>query len=223
MDTRKTVNRRIEEYRTSVVCITQEEFAVRLGMEPKKGRSTVNNWEQGAVQVKSDDLCRIASTFGVSVDYLLGLEDFPVLEHSARIAHNVTGLSSDTLSFLEKYKDDEGGPEWKMIRMVEKLIEHPDILSSLVAAETQAAAIASSMDTDNSLLPDPWPHEWPEEEKRLHTVQGWETALDAALFNVSNNAVRFAERVLNVRGIREALSKEDRDLQEILRESEQEG
>ncbi len=223
MDTRKTVNRRIEEYRTSVLCITQEEFAVRLGMEPKKGRSTVNNWEQGAVQVKSDDLCRIASTFGVSVDYLLGLEDFPVLEHSARIAHNVTGLSSDTLAFLEKYKDDEGGPEWKIIRMVEKLIKHPDILCNLCIVEERASSIASDIVADPVGFYAKMPDEWPDEQKRLFTVQEWETSLDAALFNVSNTAVRFAEVELGVRDVREALSKEDRDLQEILRESEQEG
>ena len=55
---RKLVNKRIEELRTEKLHITQTEFAVLLGMDPKKGRSTVNNWEQGGIQVKSDDLER---------------------------------------------------------------------------------------------------------------------------------------------------------------------
>ena len=199
--------------------MSQEQFSKKIGLS----RPTVGLYESGKRIPDAQTLKKIAVACGVSADYLLGLSEIPGNDPDMKSAQAFTGVSPDTLAFLNEYKDDEGGPEWKMIRMVEKLIEHPDILSALVAAETKAASIASSMDTDNSLLPDPWPHEWPEEEKRLHTVQGWETALDAALFNVSNNAVRFAERVLNVRGIREALSKEDRDLQEVLRESEQEG
>ena len=199
--------------------VTQQELAELLGIK----REQVAYWENGTREPKAEQIFQIAEELGVSADYLLGFTDVPQYSPDKQAAHAFTGLSSDTLSFLKKYKDDVGGPEWKIIRMVEKLIKHPDILCYLCIAEERAISIASDMVANPMGFNSKWPDEWPEEEKRLSTVQEWETTLDAALFNVSNNAVRFAESVLNVRDVREALLKEDRDLQEILRESEQEG
>ena len=101
MESRKTVSERIKEYREKVLHLTQAEFAVALGLEEKKGRSTVNNWEQGAVQIKSDDLTNISSTFGVSVDYLLGITNCPSLEESTKIACKVTGLTENALNNIK--------------------------------------------------------------------------------------------------------------------------
>lgn len=102
MEMRKIVNQRIEKLRTEILGLTQEEFAEQLGMEQKKGRSTVNNWEQGVVQVKSDDLRKIGATFDVSVDYLLGLAQFPTIEPNTREAQKVTRLSEKAIANIQK-------------------------------------------------------------------------------------------------------------------------
>lgn len=51
--------------------LTQKEFAERLGLDAHN----VGDWERGKGEPNSDMLVKIASVFGVSVDYLLGLED----------------------------------------------------------------------------------------------------------------------------------------------------
>lgn len=101
MGIRKAVNQRIEELRSSRG-ITQTEFAVALGLDEKRGRSMVNNWEQGLVQVKSDDLIKIAETFSVSADYLLGLRDDQTNSLDRQTAVDYTGLSSEAVEALRK-------------------------------------------------------------------------------------------------------------------------
>ncbi len=105
METRKKVNERISEFRENQLKMTQAEFAIALGMEERKGRSTVNNWERGIVHVKSDDLVKISTTFGVSVDYLLGITDFPAVDDDMRIAHRVTGLSEKAIKNVKLCTD----------------------------------------------------------------------------------------------------------------------
>lgn len=92
----KKVNKRIEELRKELN-LSQEQFAVKLGFDPKRGRSTVNNWEQGVVQIKSDDLTKIASTFGRSADWLLGLTDHPTVKENMKIAIKTTGLTEKAI------------------------------------------------------------------------------------------------------------------------------
>lgn len=52
-----------------------EEFAAALGLEGKNRRSTINNWESGANNVKADDIENICRVFGVSADWLLGISE----------------------------------------------------------------------------------------------------------------------------------------------------
>ena len=104
---RKTVNKRIEELRKERN-LSQEQFAVKLGFDDaKRGRSTVNNWEQGAVQVKSDDLIRIGSAFGVSADWLLGLTEHPSVNENMQIAIKTTGLSEKAIQNLQELSEDD--------------------------------------------------------------------------------------------------------------------
>lgn len=86
------IHRRIEKLRTGSG-MTQPEFAAALGMEPKKGRSTINNWETRANKIKDDDLKKIAETFHVSADWLLGLTDEPNLDPDLQAAAAYLGLS----------------------------------------------------------------------------------------------------------------------------------
>lgn len=101
MMVRKAVNQRIEDLRKSRG-LTQAEFAERLGLEGPKGRSTVNNWEQGLVQVKSDDLIKISKTFSVSADYLLGLREEETNDINAQAAIDYTGLSSGAIDTIRE-------------------------------------------------------------------------------------------------------------------------
>lgn len=104
MPIRNIVNVRIEELRKARG-LSQTEFAVALGMEEKKGRSTVNNWEQSLVQVKSDDLIRIAKAFSVSADYLLGLSDAATDDKGLQFVCDYTGLSAPAVAQLIQLKE----------------------------------------------------------------------------------------------------------------------
>ncbi len=122
MSQRKIVNIQIEKLRNEHLHLTQEEFAERLGLERKKGRSTVNNWEQGAVQVKSDDLRNIGATFNVSVDYLLGLAQFPTVEPDIRAAQKITHLSEKAVANIQRLDS---------VDLLTRLLENEDFIQLL--------------------------------------------------------------------------------------------
>ena len=96
-----TLHNRIEKLRTDLN-MTQPEFAAALGMDAKKGRSTINNWESGANRVKDDDLKRIASTFHVSADWLLGLSDEKSLDPDIQSVCQYTGLHEDVVMLIRQ-------------------------------------------------------------------------------------------------------------------------
>ena len=93
------IHSRIEKLRTDLG-MTQPEFAAALGMDPKKGRSTINNWETRANKVKDDDLKKIATTFGVSADWLLGLHNIKSPKMEMQAVCKYTGLSEETVQLL---------------------------------------------------------------------------------------------------------------------------
>ena len=94
------IHSRIEKLRTDLG-MTQPEFAVALGMDPKKGRSTINNWETRANKVKDDDLKKIAATFNVSADWQLGLSDVRSPDMDVQAACRFTGLSEYAIRVLK--------------------------------------------------------------------------------------------------------------------------
>lgn len=119
---RKIVSRRIEYLRKEILFLTQTDFAVLLGLDPKKGRSTVNNWEQGAIQVKSDDLFKIACCCGnISVDWLLGLSDTPFKTEEIQRIHAVTGLSGKAIGKLKNIRQGKDADAFP--RIISALIE----------------------------------------------------------------------------------------------------
>ena len=87
---------RIKELRLSLG-ITQVQLANRLGVT----KQCVSNWESGYIQPSIDMLVRIAKTFSVSADYLLGLSDTPTLD--------VAGLTSEQILHLRAVIDDIRG------------------------------------------------------------------------------------------------------------------
>lgn len=54
---------------------SQVDLAKRLNVS----KQTVSNWENDNIQPSIEMLVRLAGVFGVSTDYLLGLEDVPRL------------------------------------------------------------------------------------------------------------------------------------------------
>ena len=87
---------RIKELRLSLG-ITQVQLANKLGVT----KQCVSNWESGYIQPSIDMLVRIAKTFSVSADYLLGLSDTPTLD--------VAGLTSEQILHLRAVIDDIRG------------------------------------------------------------------------------------------------------------------
>ena len=87
---------RIKELRNSLG-INQVEFGKRLSVS----KQCISNWESGYIQPSIDMLVRIAKTFSVSTDYLLGLNDKPALE--------VEGLTNEQILHLRAVIDDIRG------------------------------------------------------------------------------------------------------------------
>ncbi len=84
---------RIKELRLSLG-INQVQFANKLNVT----KQCVSNWENANLQPSIDMLRRIAETFSVSTDYLLGLSDNPTL--------NVEGLTAEQILHIRAIIDD---------------------------------------------------------------------------------------------------------------------
>lgn len=84
---------RIKELRMSLG-INQVQFGRKIGVT----KQCISNWESGYIQPSIDMLRRIAETFSVSTDYLLGLNDKPTLD--------VEGLTSEQILHLRAIIDD---------------------------------------------------------------------------------------------------------------------
>lgn len=84
---------RIKELRLSLG-INQVQFAKKLNVT----KQCVSNWENANLQPSIDMLIRIAQTFSVSTDYLLGLNNKPAL--------NAEGLTNEQILHLRAIIDD---------------------------------------------------------------------------------------------------------------------
>ncbi|MBQ6180493.1 MAG: helix-turn-helix transcriptional regulator [Ruminococcus sp.] len=87
---------RIKELRSSLG-INQVQFARRLNVT----KQCVSNWENANLQPSIDMLRRIAETFSVSTDYLLGLNDKQTLD--------VEGLTNEQILHIRAVIDDIRG------------------------------------------------------------------------------------------------------------------
>lgn len=87
---------RIKDLRLSLG-INQVQFAKKLNVT----KQCVSNWENANLQPSIDMLRRIAETFSVSTDYLLGLSDKPTLD--------VEGLTNEQILHLRAIIDDIRG------------------------------------------------------------------------------------------------------------------
>lgn len=91
------LGQRICELRTALGW-SQVQLATRVGA----AKQTVSNWENDNIQPSIEMLVRLSKIFGVTTDYLLGLEDVPRLD--------VEGLPSNVVAHLalliEDYRDN---------------------------------------------------------------------------------------------------------------------
>lgn len=87
---------RVKELRNSLG-INQVEFGKRINVS----KQCISNWESGYIQPSIDMLVRIAETFSVSTDYLLGLNNKPTL--------NAEGLTNEQILHLRAIIDDIRG------------------------------------------------------------------------------------------------------------------
>ena len=84
---------RLKQLRTSFG-LNQIEFGQKLGV----AKQTVCNWENENIQPSVDMLIKIATTFSVSADYLLGLDEKRTLD--------ATGLSDSQIAHIQCLIDD---------------------------------------------------------------------------------------------------------------------
>lgn len=84
---------RIKNLRQSLG-LNQIEFGKALNVT----KQSVSNWENGNIQPSIDMLVKIAQTYSVSTDYLLGLVEYRTLD--------VTGLSERQISYIQNLVDD---------------------------------------------------------------------------------------------------------------------
>ena len=87
------LGQRICELRTALGW-SQVQLANRLGA----AKQTVSNWENDNIQPSIEMLVRLAKIFGVTTDYLLGLEEIPRLD--------VEGVPSDVVAHLALLVED---------------------------------------------------------------------------------------------------------------------
>lgn len=87
------LRQRIFEQRTSMGW-SQVELAKRLGV----AKQTVSNWENDNIQPSIEMLVRLAKLFGVSTDYMLGLEEIPRI--------SVEGLPKDVIAHVSLLVED---------------------------------------------------------------------------------------------------------------------
>ena len=89
---------RVKTLRTSLG-LNQVEFGKKLNVT----KQSVSNWENGNIQPSIDMLVKIAKTYSVSTDYLLGLDDVRSLD--------VKGLSDHQISYLQLLVNDLKKPK----------------------------------------------------------------------------------------------------------------
>lgn len=82
------LGQRIGELR-SAMNWTQVDLAKRLGV----AKQTVSNWENENIQPSIEMLVRLSKLFGVTTDYLLGLDSIPRLDIGGLPAHVIAHIS----------------------------------------------------------------------------------------------------------------------------------
>ncbi len=85
-------------HRISELRLARNWSQVELGKRLDVAKQTVSNWENDNIQPSIEMLIRLSRLFGVTTDYLLGLEQTPRI--------SVEGLSTDVIAHLSLLIED---------------------------------------------------------------------------------------------------------------------
>ncbi len=85
-------------HRISELRLARNWSQVELGKRLDVAKQTVSNWENDNIQPSIEMLIRLSKLFGVTTDYLLGLEQTPRI--------SVEGLSMDVIAHLSLLIED---------------------------------------------------------------------------------------------------------------------
>ncbi|HIX30578.1 MAG TPA: helix-turn-helix domain-containing protein [Firmicutes bacterium] len=77
----------------------------------------INQYKLGLSRPSLENICKIADFYGVSTDYLLGRTDTPSIEEDTQTASKTTGLSEDSIVFLQGKQD--------IMWLINGMLEHP--------------------------------------------------------------------------------------------------
>lgn len=113
------VGRRIQEKRKELG-LSQDDLAVRLGLNSKSSRSVISKLEKNANNITTDRVRQIAKALGVTPGYLMGWED-NLTEGSAIAMANIIKNSDDT-EFMQKYNSLSEENKKEVHRFVDFLI-----------------------------------------------------------------------------------------------------
>lgn len=101
---------------------TQEDLKAVLRLQT---RQSVTAYEDGSIIPTADKIIAVAQYFGVSADYLLGLNPNPSVKGNCREAAEYTGLSENAIEILHNMKPFVEGSYWQS-NMLADLIENPN-------------------------------------------------------------------------------------------------
>lgn len=105
--------------------------AYRVAKETGINTATFTSWKQGKYTPKPDKLQKIADYFGVSLNYLMGIEDEEPPTATDK-NNNTIVLDDDALELLEELKVR---PEMKTLFSVSKKASKADILKAVKIIE----------------------------------------------------------------------------------------
>lgn len=102
--------------------LTQEELAKYIGIS----QNSYSYWENDKVKIDNASILKLADYFGVSVDYILGRDDFTPEERAAGASatrrESITPIEDDLLyAFRQFAKTHNEDTQRAIITMIEKM------------------------------------------------------------------------------------------------------
>lgn len=85
--------------------MTQEQFALAIGIDLNRSKNpsaTISGWERGDREPSMDMLCRISRRFGVTVDWLLGVNNVLYEKDNYAMFCDLNRLSKQNRRQLQK-------------------------------------------------------------------------------------------------------------------------
>ena len=101
---------------------TQEHLAKKIGITP----GAIGLYEQDRREPDNDTLIALSEVFGVSVDYLLGLETPYNMQHKTRLTHSlgVLGIAQQLNSSLIIAYNGENAIKKEIIKSIEHVLNN---------------------------------------------------------------------------------------------------